>query len=190
MLKKYFAGASQRSHHTNQNFSLGTVKRFTSARRSSESEPLRKDGLVPDEAGALSPFPARPLLPPSSAVAHLIRPTSPVPFPNPPVCSHNWQPFRSTPTPFGPGPDTDQGARPPACLPVSAGEFWFSDGSLADRSKFSDPGLMPLPDTASGLDWSHLVDAARAFEGNWPWLVAAGAFCNQPPCPPNPSNLS
>uniref|UniRef100_H3D7D4 Signal induced proliferation associated 1 like 2 n=1 Tax=Tetraodon nigroviridis TaxID=99883 RepID=H3D7D4_TETNG len=44
-------------------------------------------------------------------------------------------------------------------------EFWFSDGSLADKSKFSDPGLMPLPDTASGLDWSHLVDAARAFEG-------------------------
>uniref|UniRef100_A0A8C4ILT6 Signal induced proliferation associated 1 like 2 n=1 Tax=Dicentrarchus labrax TaxID=13489 RepID=A0A8C4ILT6_DICLA len=52
------------------------------------------------------------------------------------------------------------------CLPVSADEFWFSDGSLADRSKFSDPGLMPLPDTATGLDWSHLVDAARAFEGN------------------------
>ncbi|XP_066553473.1 signal-induced proliferation-associated 1-like protein 2 isoform X2 [Amia ocellicauda] len=43
-------------------------------------------------------------------------------------------------------------------------EFWFSDGSLADKSKFTDPGLMPLPDTASGLDWSHLVDAARAFE--------------------------
>ncbi|XP_030627133.1 signal-induced proliferation-associated 1-like protein 2 [Chanos chanos] len=43
-------------------------------------------------------------------------------------------------------------------------EFWYSDGSLADRSKFSDPGLMPLPDTATGLDWSHLVDAARAFE--------------------------
>ncbi|XP_036380751.1 signal-induced proliferation-associated 1-like protein 2 [Megalops cyprinoides] len=43
-------------------------------------------------------------------------------------------------------------------------EFWFSDGSLADKSKFSDPGLMPLPDDASGLDWSHLVDAARAFE--------------------------
>ncbi|XP_019726179.1 signal-induced proliferation-associated 1-like protein 2 isoform X3 [Hippocampus comes] len=43
-------------------------------------------------------------------------------------------------------------------------EFWFSDGFLADRSKFSDPGLMPLPDTATGLDWSHLVDAAKAFE--------------------------
>lgn len=77
--------------------------------------------------------------------------------------------------------------RAPARLPVSAGEFWFSDGSLADRSKFSDPGLMPLPDTASGLDWSHLVDAARAFEGNWPWLLAAGASCNPPPdMPPKP----
>uniref|UniRef100_A0A452TKM8 Signal induced proliferation associated 1 like 2 n=1 Tax=Ursus maritimus TaxID=29073 RepID=A0A452TKM8_URSMA len=44
-------------------------------------------------------------------------------------------------------------------------EFWFSDGSLSDKSKCADPGLMPLPDTATGLDWSHLVDAARAFEG-------------------------
>ncbi|KAJ7396189.1 hypothetical protein BTVI_147715 [Pitangus sulphuratus] len=43
-------------------------------------------------------------------------------------------------------------------------EFWFSDGSLSDKAKFNDPGLMPLPDTATGLDWSHLVDAARAFE--------------------------
>lgn len=43
-------------------------------------------------------------------------------------------------------------------------EFWFSDGSLSDKSKCADPGLMPLPDTATGLDWSHLVDAARAFE--------------------------
>ncbi|XP_041106739.1 signal-induced proliferation-associated 1-like protein 2 isoform X4 [Polyodon spathula] len=45
-------------------------------------------------------------------------------------------------------------------------EFWFSDGSLAEKSKFSDSGLMPLPDTVSDLDWSHLVDAARAFEAN------------------------
>ncbi|XP_065778370.1 signal-induced proliferation-associated 1-like protein 2 isoform X1 [Muntiacus reevesi] len=43
-------------------------------------------------------------------------------------------------------------------------EFWFSDGSLSDKSKCADPGLMPLPDTATGLDWTHLVDAARAFE--------------------------
>lgn len=45
------------------------------------------------------------------------------------------------------------------------GEFWFSDGSLSDKSKCADPGLMPLPDAGTGLDWSHLVDAARAFEG-------------------------
>ncbi|KAM8952214.1 signal-induced proliferation-associated 1-like protein 2 isoform 2-T2 [Pelodytes ibericus] len=44
-------------------------------------------------------------------------------------------------------------------------ECWFSDGSLSDKSKFHDPGLIPLPDTATGLDWSHLVNAARAFEG-------------------------
>ncbi|XP_043943107.1 signal-induced proliferation-associated 1-like protein 2 [Protopterus annectens] len=51
------------------------------------------------------------------------------------------------------------------CSATLRTELWFSDGSLADKSKFNDPGLMPLPDTASGLDWSNLVDAARAFEG-------------------------
>ncbi|XP_038168705.1 signal-induced proliferation-associated 1-like protein 2 isoform X1 [Arvicola amphibius] len=54
-------------------------------------------------------------------------------------------------------------------------EFWFSDGSLSDKSKCADPGLMPLPDTATGLDWSHLVDAARAFEGHCDQRVAS--FC-------------
>ncbi|KAG5831293.1 hypothetical protein ANANG_G00302250 [Anguilla anguilla] len=43
-------------------------------------------------------------------------------------------------------------------------EVWFSDGSLVDRTKFCEPSIMPLPDTVTGLDWSHLVDAARAFE--------------------------
>ncbi|XP_051967068.1 signal-induced proliferation-associated 1-like protein 2 isoform X2 [Xyrauchen texanus] len=43
-------------------------------------------------------------------------------------------------------------------------ELWFSDSSLADKAKLADTGLMPLPDPSSGLDWSHLVDAARAFE--------------------------
>uniref|UniRef100_A0AAQ4R019 Signal induced proliferation associated 1 like 2 n=1 Tax=Gasterosteus aculeatus aculeatus TaxID=481459 RepID=A0AAQ4R019_GASAC len=58
-------------------------------------------------------------------------------------------------------------------------EFWFSDGSLADRSKTSDPGLMPLPDAASGLDWSHLVDAARAFEGNHCCTSCTGNTVNE-----------
>uniref|UniRef100_A0AAY4ACR1 Signal-induced proliferation-associated 1-like protein 2 n=1 Tax=Denticeps clupeoides TaxID=299321 RepID=A0AAY4ACR1_9TELE len=43
-------------------------------------------------------------------------------------------------------------------------DLWFSDGSLVDKAKLGEPGLMPLPDTSSDLDWSHLVDAARAFE--------------------------
>uniref|UniRef100_A0A4W4HCX8 Signal induced proliferation associated 1 like 2 n=1 Tax=Electrophorus electricus TaxID=8005 RepID=A0A4W4HCX8_ELEEL len=69
-------------------------------------------------------------------------------------------------------------------LPPRINEFWFSDGSLADRSKFNDPGLMPLPDTATDLDWSHLVDAARAFEGRLLYDVCivlldqrVGSFC-------------
>ncbi|TRY82087.1 hypothetical protein DNTS_024092 [Danionella cerebrum] len=43
-------------------------------------------------------------------------------------------------------------------------ELWFSDSSLAEKAKLVDTGMMPLPDPSSGLDWSHLVDAARAFE--------------------------
>ncbi|XP_038621413.1 LOW QUALITY PROTEIN: signal-induced proliferation-associated 1-like protein 1 [Tachyglossus aculeatus] len=48
-------------------------------------------------------------------------------------------------------------------------EFSASDSSLPDvgenRSQpMQDPGLMPLPDSASDLDWSNLVDAAKAFE--------------------------
>lgn len=58
------------------------------------------------------------------------------------------------------------------CFPVvlSVGEFSASDSSLTDiqetrRQPIPDPGLMPLPDTASDLDWSNLVDAAKAYEG-------------------------
>nr|XP_046166014.1 signal-induced proliferation-associated 1-like protein 2 isoform X2 [Oncorhynchus gorbuscha] len=49
--------------------------------------------------------------------------------------------------------------------PLHKNELWFSDSSLADRCKMADGSLMPLPEAVSGLDWSHLVDAARAFEG-------------------------
>ncbi|XP_072121770.1 signal-induced proliferation-associated 1-like protein 1 isoform X5 [Mobula birostris] len=48
-------------------------------------------------------------------------------------------------------------------------ELSASDGSLSDiherrRQPLPDPGLMPLPDTAMGLEWSNLVDAAKAYE--------------------------
>ncbi len=52
------------------------------------------------------------------------------------------------------------------------GDFSASDTSLADLHERQRPpppelGLMPLPDTDtdSGLDWTHLVDVASAFEG-------------------------
>uniref|UniRef100_A0A8C9RZD2 Signal induced proliferation associated 1 like 1 n=1 Tax=Scleropages formosus TaxID=113540 RepID=A0A8C9RZD2_SCLFO len=55
------------------------------------------------------------------------------------------------------------------------GDLSASDTSLSDlqdrkRPQFQDPGLMPLPnpDADTGLDWSHLVDAAKAFEGEAP----------------------
>ncbi|KAG8444549.1 hypothetical protein GDO86_009639 [Hymenochirus boettgeri] len=49
-------------------------------------------------------------------------------------------------------------------LPTRTYQCWFSDCSLSEKSKFNDPGLIPLPDAARGLNWSHLVDAARAYE--------------------------
>lgn len=55
---------------------------------------------------------------------------------------------------------------------LTLGEFSASDSSLTDiqeqrRQPMPDPGLMPLPDSASDLDWSNLVDAAKAFEGKF-----------------------
>ncbi|XP_043929790.1 signal-induced proliferation-associated 1-like protein 1 [Protopterus annectens] len=49
------------------------------------------------------------------------------------------------------------------------GELSASDTSLPDiperrKDSLPDPGLMPLPDTASGLEWANLVNAAKAFE--------------------------
>ncbi|KAM4603434.1 signal-induced proliferation-associated 1-like protein 2 isoform 2-T2 [Polymixia lowei] len=50
--------------------------------------------------------------------------------------------------------------------PLHKNELCFSDGSLAERSKMADSGLVPLPSASSHLDWSHLVHAARAFEAD------------------------
>ncbi|XP_038162248.1 signal-induced proliferation-associated 1-like protein 3 [Cyprinodon tularosa] len=50
-------------------------------------------------------------------------------------------------------------------MPLSASELSLTE--LKDRVpplRRLDPGLMPLPDTASGLEWSSLVNAAKAFE--------------------------
>ncbi|XP_053123932.1 signal-induced proliferation-associated 1-like protein 3 isoform X2 [Hemicordylus capensis] len=46
---------------------------------------------------------------------------------------------------------------------ISASELSLSD--VRDKPlRRLDPGLMPLPDTATGLEWSSLVSAAKAYE--------------------------
>nr|XP_054369916.1 signal-induced proliferation-associated 1-like protein 1 [Mirounga angustirostris] len=66
-----------------------------------------------------------------------------------------------------------------------AGEFSASDSSLTDvqetrRPPMPDPGLMPLPDTAADLDWSNLVDAAKAYEVQRASFFAASDESHQP----------
>lgn len=68
-------------------------------------------------------------------------------------------------------PHFPSGSLIPYPPPLPAGEFSASDSSLTDiqetRRPMPDPGLMPLPDTAADLDWSNLVDAAKAYEGEF-----------------------
>ncbi|KAM8921602.1 signal-induced proliferation-associated 1-like protein 1 isoform 2-T2 [Pelodytes ibericus] len=69
------------------------------------------------------------------------------------------------------------------------GEFSASDTSLTDlhdhrRQPMSDPGLMPLPDAASDLEWSNLVDAAKAFE------VQRASFFTPPDDEPRPGSAA
>uniref|UniRef100_A0A8C6NR67 Signal induced proliferation associated 1 like 3 n=1 Tax=Nothobranchius furzeri TaxID=105023 RepID=A0A8C6NR67_NOTFU len=51
-------------------------------------------------------------------------------------------------------------------VPLSASELSLTE--IRDKVpplRRLDPGLMPLPDTACGLEWSSLVNAAKAYEG-------------------------
>lgn len=47
---------------------------------------------------------------------------------------------------------------------ISASELSLADGRDRPLRRL-DPGMMPLPDTAAGLEWSSLVNAAKAYEG-------------------------
>lgn len=42
-----------------------------------------------------------------------------------------------------------------------------------------DPGLMPLPDTACGLEWASLVNAAKAYEGECEYSVCVQIFTRE-----------
>ncbi|XP_051018735.1 signal-induced proliferation-associated 1-like protein 3 [Acomys russatus] len=60
------------------------------------------------------------------------------------------------------GPATGNGF-PEKKSAISASELSLADGRERPLRRL-DPGMMPLPDTATGLEWSSLVNAAKAYE--------------------------
>lgn len=60
------------------------------------------------------------------------------------------------------GPATGNGF-PEKKSAISASELSLADGRDRPLRRL-DPGMMPLPDTAAGLEWSSLVNAAKAYE--------------------------
>lgn len=67
-------------------------------------------------------------------------------------------------TPGGPtaSPATGNGF-PEKKSTISASELSLADSRDRPLRRL-DPGMMPLPDTAAGLEWSSLVNAAKAYE--------------------------
>jgi len=64
-----------------------------------------------------------------------------------------------------------------ASVPLSASELSLTE--VRDKVpplRRLDLGLMPLPDTACGLEWSSLVNAAQAFEGEGGDTSGLGVF--------------
>ncbi|XP_012586192.1 PREDICTED: signal-induced proliferation-associated 1-like protein 3 isoform X2 [Condylura cristata] len=70
------------------------------------------------------------------------------------------------PHPPGGGPNTIPATGngfPEKKSTISASELSLADGRDRPLRRL-DPGMMPLPDTAAGLEWSSLVNAAKAYE--------------------------
>uniref|UniRef100_A0A4W2EJI7 Signal induced proliferation associated 1 like 3 n=1 Tax=Bos indicus x Bos taurus TaxID=30522 RepID=A0A4W2EJI7_BOBOX len=63
----------------------------------------------------------------------------------------------------GPVPTTASNSFPEKKSTISASELSLADGRDRPLRRL-DPGMMPLPDTAAGLEWSSLVNAAKAYE--------------------------
>ncbi|XP_068765866.1 signal-induced proliferation-associated 1-like protein 3 isoform X2 [Struthio camelus] len=60
-------------------------------------------------------------------------------------------------------PPAGSGSLPEKKSTISASELSLSDSRDKPMRRI-DPGMMPLPDTAAGLEWSSLVNAAKAYE--------------------------
>ncbi|MEJ1274853.1 hypothetical protein NN561_005744 [Cricetulus griseus] len=87
------------------------------------------------------------------------------------LCSGRREPSFASPASLDPGLPSDvlftsTCAFPCSTLPapaISASELSLADGRDRPLRRL-DPGMMPLPDTATGLEWSSLVNAAKAYE--------------------------
>ncbi|XP_062860492.1 signal-induced proliferation-associated 1-like protein 3 [Trichomycterus rosablanca] len=66
---------------------------------------------------------------------------------------------------YGSSSSSHGALQPNKKVPLSASELSLTEvrDKVPSQCRL-DPGLMPLPDTASGLEWSSLVNAAKAFE--------------------------
>ncbi|XP_064359158.1 signal-induced proliferation-associated 1-like protein 3 isoform X2 [Dromaius novaehollandiae] len=60
-------------------------------------------------------------------------------------------------------PPAGNGSLPEKKSTISASELSLTDSRDKPMRRI-DPGMMPLPDTAAGLEWSSLVNAAKAYE--------------------------
>ncbi|KAF1571686.1 UNVERIFIED_CONTAM: Signal-induced proliferation-associated 1-like protein 3, partial [Eudyptes robustus] len=61
-------------------------------------------------------------------------------------------------------PPAANGSLPEKKSTISASELSLAEARDKPPLRRIDPGMMPLPDTAAGLEWSSLVNAAKAYE--------------------------
>ncbi|NXV97533.1 SI1L3 protein, partial [Calonectris borealis] len=61
-------------------------------------------------------------------------------------------------------PPAANGSLPEKKSAISASELSLAEAREKPPLRRIDPGMMPLPDTAAGLEWSSLVNAAKAYE--------------------------
>ncbi|XP_050770567.1 signal-induced proliferation-associated 1-like protein 3, partial [Gymnogyps californianus] len=61
-------------------------------------------------------------------------------------------------------PPAANGSLPEKKSTISASELSLAEARDKPPQRRIDPGMMPLPDTAAGLEWSSLVNAAKAYE--------------------------
>ncbi|NXS38970.1 SI1L3 protein, partial [Balaeniceps rex] len=84
-------------------------------------------------------------------------------------------------------PPAANGSLPEKKSTISASELSLAEARDKPPLRRIDPGMMPLPDTAAGLEWSSLVNAAKAYEVQRAvslFSLTDSALSPDPPAPP------